>query len=87
MKLKFTILGITLGLVACLLQGCLVAAVGAGVGAVKYGSAKQRQAYSEYRTATERINLEREQSGLDPVRILTLDEWRKGKEEKPEEDK
>lgn len=59
-------------------SGCVVAAIGAGVGAWKYGSAKQREAYTEYRNETERINLEREQSGLEPRPIMTFDEWMDG---------
>lgn len=61
-----------------LLQGCLVAAVGAGIGAAKYGSAKQREAYGSYRTDMENVNLEREKSGLDTRPILTYAEWVKG---------
>lgn len=64
---------------ASLLQGCFVAAVGAGVGAVKYGSAKQKEAYATYRTEMERLNLEREKSGLKPAPILTYEEWNRGK--------
>lgn len=63
-----------------LLQGCLVAAVGAGVGAAKYGSAKQKEAYSDYRTEAEKTNLEREKAGLEPNKVMTYQEWRKGEE-------
>lgn len=63
--------------------GCLVAAVGAGVGAVKYGNAKHRDAYAKYRTEAEKNNTDREKSGLQPVKILTFDEWVKGKESTP----
>jgi fructose-1,6-bisphosphatase/sedoheptulose 1,7-bisphosphatase-like protein len=62
------------------LSGCVVAAVGAGIGAVKYGNAKHRDAYANYRTEAEKNNTDREKSGLKPVKILTFDEWVKGKE-------
>ena len=78
MKAKWTVIGATCVLVAGLLQGCLVAAVGAGIGAAKYGSAKQREQYTIYRTSAEEINLKREVAGLEPNKLLTYDEWRKG---------
>lgn len=77
--LKRLLVSVTCLAAASLLQGCFVAAVGAGVGAVKYGSAKQREAYATYRTEMERLNLEREKSGLKPASILTYEEWAKGK--------
>jgi len=58
----------------------LVAAIGAGVGAAKYGSAKQREAYATYRNEAEKTNLEREKAGLNPNKVLTYEEWRKGVE-------
>lgn len=65
------------------LQGCSVALVGAGVGAgigaAKYGSAKQKEAYGKYRTDMEKLNLEREKAGLKPNPILTYEEWSEGK--------
>ena len=61
-----------------LFQGCVVAAVGAGVGAVKYGSAKQKEAYGKYRTDMEKLNFEREKAGLEPRPIMTYKEWAKG---------
>ena len=64
---------------ATLFQGCVVAAVGAGIGAAKYGSAKQKEAYAKYRTDMEKLNLEREKSGLQPTTIMTYEEWAKGK--------
>jgi len=64
---------------ACLpLQGCVVAAVGAGIGAMAYGKAKQQEAYTEYRTQTEKLNFEREKAGLQPKPVLTFKEWYKG---------
>ncbi|MSU62637.1 MAG: hypothetical protein EXS31_09600 [Pedosphaera sp.] len=64
---------------ASLLQGCVVAAVGAGIGAAKYGSAKQKDAYAKYRTDMEKLNFEREKAGLQPTAIMTYEEWAKGK--------
>ncbi|OYW71375.1 MAG: hypothetical protein B7Z37_27980 [Verrucomicrobia bacterium 12-59-8] len=62
-----------------LLPGCVIAAlgagIGAGVGAVKYGSAKEKEAYTHYRVEMERVNLDRERSGLMPTRIASYDEW------------
>ena len=65
-----------------LLNGCLVAAVGAGVGAVKYGKAKQKEAatmqksaYSDYVIEQQKINTDREKNGLSPEKIMTFDEW------------
>lgn len=86
MKSKWTIICATCVLVASLLQGCLVAAVGAGIGAAKYGSSKQKTAYSDYRTTSEKTNFEREKEGMKPNKVLTYEEWRKG-EENIEEDK
>jgi hypothetical protein len=83
MKMKKLILSITLAIAtvgtASLLQGCLVAAVGAGVGAAKYGSAKQKEAYAKYIGVMENVNLEREKSGLEPRPIIGYQEWAKGK--------
>lgn len=42
MKAKWTIIGATCVSVASLLQACLVAVVGAGIGAAKYGGAKEK---------------------------------------------
>jgi hypothetical protein len=81
MKSKFLLL--TLCLSSLLFTGCIVAAVGAGIGAAKYGSAKQRDAYATYRNAAERNNTDREKASLAPVKILTYDEWAKGKESTP----
>ncbi len=55
------------------------AGVGAGIGAAKYGSAKQKEAYGKYRTDMEKLNLEREKAGLKPNPILTYEEWSEGK--------
>ena len=63
-----------------MLTGCIVAAIGAGVGAVKYGNASKKNVYASYRTAADKNNTEREEHGLKPVHILTFDEWNKGVE-------
>ena len=66
-------------LLGCLpLQGCVVAAIGAGIGAVSYGKAQQQKAYTDYRTQTEKLNFEREKTGLQPKKVLTFQEWSKG---------
>jgi len=77
MKAK-VLLSLLLLVTPLVLTGCLVAAVGAGVGAAKYGSAKQKDAYAHYRVEAEKNNTEREKAGLTPVPILTYDEWKKG---------
>ena len=78
MKLRFTILLVAALLMVPLFQGCWVAAIGAGVGAVKYSSAKQKEAYGKYRTDMEKLNFEREKSGLEPRPIMTYEEWAEG---------
>lgn len=60
------------------LQGCVVAAVGAGIGAVAYSTAQKQKAYAEYRTDAEKLNFEREKAGLRANPILTFKEWAKG---------
>lgn len=68
------------------LQGCaigiLAAGVGAGIGMGRSGTAKMMKAkgeytekYNNYRVELEKINLEREKSGLKPINIPTFDEW------------
>ena len=71
-----------MGLIFC--QGCLAAAV--GYGAYKYSESKTESAekarqsadlatYTKYRTEMERINFDRERSGLMPRPIMTQEEW------------
>ena len=68
-------------LAGCSMQsGCAVAAIGAGIGAVKYANAEKREQYREYRVDTEKINLQREMAGLEPVKILTYEEGNEGKQ-------
>ena len=71
---------IFIGMLPIVLSGCLAAAIGAGVGAVKYGSSKQKKVYQEYVVAMEQLNLEREKSGLEVRPILSYEEWKKGKD-------
>ena len=85
MKSKWTVLCATCVVAASLLQGCLIAGIGAGIGAAKYGSAKQREQYTNYRTSAEEINLKREVAGLEPNSILSYDEWRKGEQDVKED--
>jgi hypothetical protein len=65
-----------------LLAACLaLTAFAPGCAAMAYQTrkadreARERQAYSEYRVDMERINAERERTGLPPRPILTYDEW------------
>jgi hypothetical protein len=81
--LKYLVCGI--GLTAFIFcQGCLAAAV--GYGAYKYCESKTESAekaresadlatYAKYRTDMERINCDRERSGLMPRPIMTQEEW------------
>lgn len=71
-------LTIALAAICALLQGCVVAAVGVGVGAVKAGKAKQKDAYANYLTEMEKVNLEREKANLQLRPIMSYDEWQKG---------
>lgn len=69
-----------------LLQGCaigiLAAGVGAGIGMGRSGTAKIMEAkgeyidkYNNYRVELEKINLDREKQGMEPIYIPTFDEW------------
>ncbi len=61
-------------------EGCLIAGIGAGVGAMSYGSSKKKKVYQEYVVEMEKINLEREKSELETRTIMTYKEWAKGVE-------
>jgi hypothetical protein len=68
--------------IAFSLNGCIVAAIGAGVAAVKYANskkseaqAKNKQSYNEYALGMQRINIEREKKGLRPEPILTPERY------------
>jgi hypothetical protein len=58
-----------------LLQGCIIAAVGAGIGAIEYADAQHKEAYTHYRTSMERVNIDREKLGLRPSHIMSYGEW------------
>jgi hypothetical protein len=62
------------------LQGCVVAAIGAGYGAWYYGRGKQMEAYASYRNEAEKLNFEREKAKLPPRPIMSFQEWCKGKQ-------
>ena len=64
-----------------IVTGCIVAAIGAGVGAARYGTAKKKESYAAYRTAADQNNTQREINGLEPVPVMTYKEWQDG--EKP----
>jgi hypothetical protein len=59
-------------------QGCAIGVIAGGICAARCGSAKQKEAYANYRNEMEKINLEREKEGLETKPILTYDEWKKG---------
>lgn len=73
-------------LVFCLplVQGCGLGVLAAGAGVSKSGTAQIMSAYTEYAISMEKINLEREKSGLKPRPILTKEEWMKGMTEEDE---
>jgi hypothetical protein len=57
-------------------------AIGAGVGAAKWGSSKQseaeaknRTAYNEYIMQLHQINFQRQKSGLAPEVVLTYEQY------------
>lgn len=78
MKLKSIVTLTTLIALPFLVNGCIVAAVGAGIGAAHYGTAKKKQAYADYRTGADKNNTEREIHGLAPIHVMTYEEWQKG---------
>jgi hypothetical protein len=66
-------------------QGCLAAAV--GYGAYTYGSSKDEatqketearhiQTYNTYKADADKLNLDREKSGLKPQPVMTFAEWK-----------
>ncbi len=63
----------TVGLITFSLQGCIVAGIGAGVGAWKYGDSKQEEAASKCKTAYNSY-LENVQK-TKPEKVLTLAEY------------
>lgn len=77
MKRSVLIVGLLVGCFG--LQGCMVAAIGAGVGAWKYGNSKkvaaQGSSYNEYLLGMEEINLKRSAAGLRPEYIMSQDQY------------
>ncbi|MCX5888588.1 MAG: hypothetical protein NTY36_03955 [Deltaproteobacteria bacterium] len=75
-----------LALVALLAsQGCLAAAVGYGAYAVssskdeatqKEAEARHIQTYNTYKADAEKLNFDREKSGLKPQPVMTFPEWK-----------
>lgn len=72
----------TICLTSISIQGCLVAGIGAGIGAAKYGGAKQteaqaktRSAYNEYVIEMQKINLQRNKANLKAEPIMSYDEY------------
>lgn len=66
----------------CIALGLMALGTGAGVGMGRAGTAKIMKAkgeytekYNNYRIELEKINLEREKSGLKSVNIPTFEEW------------
>jgi hypothetical protein len=57
------------------LQACMVAMIGAGVGAVKYANSKKMHAYNEYVLGIEKLNIERQKFNLKPKYIMTYKEY------------
>lgn len=72
LTISFLILFFTLSL-----QGCIVAAVGAGIAAVKYGNSKKKSSYNQYILGMEQINIEREKAHMKSEPILTYKEYDK----------
>lgn len=79
MNMKIKLLLAAVLVVGCLpLQGCAVAAIGAGISAVSYATSQKQRAYTDYRNHAEKLNFDREKAGLKPNPILTFKEWSKG---------
>jgi hypothetical protein len=83
MKTKSIITLTSLVLLPFLVNGCLVAAIGAGVGAAHAGTAKKKEAYASYCTGADKNNTEREIHGLTPIHVMTYDEWQHGEKTTP----
>lgn len=63
-------------------SGCLLAAAGAGIGAIAYGNSKNKAAqaktmdsYNEYALGMQKINIERQEKHLEPVKVMTFKEY------------
>lgn len=84
MKIKlYRCIGIIAISIASLsLQGCIAAAVGAGVGAWKWGNSKESEAetqckkdYPNYELSMEKVNQSRANRHERPEKIMTLSEY------------
>lgn len=92
-KISQSVNMVVIGLVALSLQGCIAAAVGAGVGAWKWGSSKESEAetqckkeYPTYELSMEKVNQSRAARHEKPEKIMTLSEYchlEETKESKP----
>lgn len=61
------------------LQGLLIVGLSTSPGmciASRVMESQDREAYSRYRTEADKLNFEREKSGLPPQQIMTFDEWK-----------
>ena len=81
-KISTTVGLIAVGLMALSLQGCIAAAVGAGVGAWKWGSSKESEAetqckkdYPNYELSMEKVNKARSTRHEKAEKIMTLQEY------------
>jgi hypothetical protein len=80
---RMLIISAVLTLSLCM-QGCIVAAVGAGVGAWKYGNAKKAeahakdmQAYNDYVIGMEKVNTDRQCKHLKPEPTMSYEQYLK----------
>lgn len=81
-KISTTVGLIAVGLMALSLQGCIAAAVGAGVGAWKWGSSKTSEAetqckkdYPNYALSMEKVNQARKSRSEKAQPVMTLSEY------------
>jgi hypothetical protein len=66
-------------------QGCVAAAIGYGAYAIssskddatqKEAEARHVQTYNTYKSDAEKLNLDRQKSGLKPQPVMTFSEWK-----------
>jgi hypothetical protein len=79
---KKILMVLAISLTCVQLQGCLVASIGAAMGAAKWGNAKkmeaqakQDQMYNEYTLGMQHVNTEREIHHLRPDIIMTKEQY------------
>jgi hypothetical protein len=66
-------------LIRWLLQGLLIVGLSTSPGMCIAGrimESQDREAYSRYRTEADRLNFEREKTGLAPQHVMTFEEWK-----------